>query len=178
MLTAQCGMVLDIHFLDRENGIVCAATESDPAKSNASILRTVDGGLTWREVYRSTRPGESVWKCSFPTREVGYATIRSFNPDPKATGRFVLKTIDGGRTWKEIPLVDDFYSRPQAVAFLTADHGWVGTTGLGFETRDGGESWFRVDLGRSINRIRILESPHGGHVLYAIGQDLYKLRLP
>jgi len=34
-----------------------------------------------------------------------------------------------------------------------------------------------VNLGRSINRIRILESPEGGYVMYAIGQDLYKGRL-
>jgi len=177
-LRPHCGMVLDILFLDADTGVVCAATDADPAKAFASILRTEDGGLSWSEVYRSTRPGESVWKCSFPTRDVGYATIRSFNPDPKATPRFVVKTVDGGRTWKEILLVDDYHCRPQAVAFLTPERGWVGTTASGFETRDGGASWTRVELGRSINRIRIVKAAGGGHVLYAIGQDLCKLRLP
>jgi len=176
-LPKSCGMVLDVKFLDARTGFVCAATDPDPEVSFASILHTVDGGMTWEERYRSKRRGESVWKCSFPTRDVGYATIRSFIPDPAATRRFVLKTVDEGRTWREILLVDDYNSRPQAVTFLTPERGWVGTTARGFETSDGGRTWTPVNLGRSINRIRIVEAPGGGLVLYAIGQDLYKLRL-
>jgi photosystem II stability/assembly factor-like uncharacterized protein len=89
----------------------------------------------------------------------------------------LIKTVDGGLTWREILMTDDYYSRPQAVGFLTADRGWVGTTAGGFETKDGGETWTPVTLGRSINRFRILKAPEGGFVVYAIGQDLYKLRL-
>jgi photosystem II stability/assembly factor-like uncharacterized protein len=177
-LPAACGMVLDVHFFDLDTGVVCAATEPDPATAQASIFRTGDGGSSWTEVYRSTRPGESAWKCAFPANDIGYATIRTFNPDPKATERFVVKTVDGGRTWKEILVVDEFASRPQGIGFLTPDRGWVGTTAGGFETRDGGASWTRVDLGRSINRFRILPSRRGGHVVYAIGQDLCRLRIP
>ena len=177
-LATNCAMVLDVHFFDKNMGIVCAATEADPAVSFASILRTENGGATWTEVYRSSRRGESVWKCSFPTRDTGYATIRSFSADPASTERFVVKTVDGGRTWKEILVVDDFHSRPQGIGFLTADRGWVGTTSLGFETRDGGASWTRVDLGRSINRFRFIRSRKGGTVVYAIGQDLCRLRIP
>lgn len=177
-LPPQCGMVLDLLFLNAETGIVCAATDGDPAVSRASVLRTEDGGLTWSEVYRSARAGESVWKCHFPTRDVGYATIRSFVPDPKPALRYVLKTEDGGRTWREIILTEDLDSRPQAVAFLTPERGWVGTTSGGFETVNGGETWMRADLGRSINRIRIVKSAGGGTVIYAIGRDLCRLRLP
>ena len=176
-LKPYCGMVLDILFVDADTGVVCAATDPDPAKAFASILRTEDGGHTWNEVYRSTRPGESVWKCHFPTRDVGYATIRSFVPDPKAALRYVLKTEDGGRTWREIILTEDLDSRPQGVAFLTPEHGWVGTTSGGFETVNGGETWLRADLGRSINRIRIVNTTGGGAVIYAIGRDLCRLRL-
>jgi photosystem II stability/assembly factor-like uncharacterized protein len=176
-LAGLCGMVLDVAFLDERNGVVCAATGADPAVSFASMLRTADGGRTWSEVYRSNRRGESVWKCSFPTPDVGYATIRPFPPDPKATLRYIVKSVDGGRTWKELFLIDDFYARPQGVGFLTADHGWVGTTTSGFETRDGGESWARVNMGRSINRIRVLPAPGGGHVVYAIGQDLFRMKV-
>jgi hypothetical protein len=129
-------MVLDVLFLTRI-GIVCAATEADPA------TRSVDPshgrrGASWSEVYWSTRPGESVWKCSFPTSK--WATRpsgRSISTRRRPSDSSTLRT---GRTWKEILLVDDFHSRPQAVAFLTPDHGWVGTTASGFETRDGGES--------------------------------------
>jgi photosystem II stability/assembly factor-like uncharacterized protein len=176
-LPKSCGMGLDVKFLDPRTGILCSATDRDPAVSRASIFRTEDGGRTWNEVYRSARPGESVWKCSFPTLEVGYATIRSFVPDPKAALRYVLKTEDGGRTWREIILTEDLDSRPQGVAFLTPEHGWVGTTSGGFETVNGGETWMRADLGRSINRIRIVPSAGGGVVIYAIGRDLCRLRL-
>ena len=88
-----------------------------------------------------------------------------------------MKTVDGGKTWQEIVVVDDFHCRPQAVAFLTPERGWVGTTTSGFETRDGGASWVRTHFGRNVNRIRIVAHPEGGYVVYALGQDLYKLRV-
>lgn len=176
-LAGRCGMVLDVNFFDARTGIVCAASSPNLATAQATLLMTEDGGRTWEERYRSPRPGETVWKCSFPTRDTGYATIRSFDPDPHVTRRYVLKTIDGGRTWREILLVDDFYSRPQAVGFLTPDRGWVGTSDGGFETTDGGATWTRVKMGRSLNRIRFVPTSGGGTVIYAIGRDLYKLRL-
>lgn len=171
------GPILDIKFFSAQVGLVFAGTDADVAKSNALILLTQDGGETWREVYRSTRPYELTWKASFPTREVGYVTIQSYNPDRNVSQRVVAKTMDGGNTWREIPLVDDFAVRQFGVAFIDAQIGWVGTSTTGFETRDGGASWSRVEMGRAVNKIRVVRGARES-VAYAIGVDVYKFAAP
>jgi photosystem II stability/assembly factor-like uncharacterized protein len=172
-LTAQAGAILDVKFFDENTGLVFAATDGDVEKSNGLILLTRDGGQTWKSVYRSTRPFELTWKASFPTREVGYATLQSYNPDKAVTQRYVLKTTDGGQSWQELPLVQDVDVREFGIGFIDANTGWVGTTTTGFQTTDGGATWQRVDMGRAVNKIRLLPTADG-FVGYAIGVDVYK----
>jgi len=57
-LPATCAMVLDVHFLEAKLGFLAAATDANVAKSRAAIFRTEDGGTTWMEAWRSTRPFE------------------------------------------------------------------------------------------------------------------------
>jgi photosystem II stability/assembly factor-like uncharacterized protein len=175
-MSAQCGMILDVKFLDNQNGIISAGTSAKVDEAHALILRTSDGGKTWAKVYESTRPYEITWKSSFPTRQDGFVTIQSYNPDKTVTQRYVAHTSDGGRTWRELPLVNDFAVREFGIAFLTPQVGWVGTSTTGFETRDGGATWKPVNLGRAVNKIRLL--PDGdGFVGYAIGVEVFKLGL-
>ncbi len=68
-------MLLDVHFFNRNEGFLAAASSADVSQSNALILATKDGGKTWKQVYRSQRPFELTWKMSFPSREVGYVTF-------------------------------------------------------------------------------------------------------
>jgi photosystem II stability/assembly factor-like uncharacterized protein len=170
-LSAVAGMILDVKFFDASTGFVFAGTDSDAERSSALILATHDGGDTWTEVYRSTRPLELIWKASFPTREVGYATVLSF--DEKTSQRYVVKTVDGGKTWTELPLVDEA-TETFGIGFADADHGWVGGMREGFATADGGQSWTKVDLGAATNKIRVIPADHG-YVAYAIGVDVHKL---
>lgn len=167
-------MILDIEFTDPDTGFISSASSTNVAESHARILRTTDGGRSWNTVYESARPYEITWKSSFPTRKVGYVTIQNYDPDKSVTKRVVAKTTDGGGTWSEIPLVDDFAVRQFGIGFADENTGWVGTTTTGFETRDGGASWTPVELGRAVNKIRLLRSPEG-LVGYAIGVDVYKL---
>lgn len=173
-LRDRVGPILDVKFFDARVGLVFAGTHADVERSSALILMTRDGGETWREVYRSARPFELTWKASFPTREVGYVTIQSYDPDPSVTQRVVAKTIDGGETWRELPLVDDASVRAFGVGFVDAEVGWVGTSTSGFETRDGGASWRRVELGRAVNKIRVVRSAEEA-AAYAIGVEVFKL---
>lgn len=175
-LGASCGMILDVKFFDAENGLLCAATSPSVEKSNALILTTSDAGKTWTRVYQSTRPYELTWKCSFPTREVGYVTIQSYDPNPKVTQRYVAKTVDGGKTWKEIPLVDDARVREFGVAFVDDTTGWVGAMSGGYYTQDGGATWAPVDMGMAVNKIRILPTADG-FVGYAIGSTVHKVTI-
>jgi photosystem II stability/assembly factor-like uncharacterized protein len=102
-LGADCAMILDVYFQTPEIGLLCAGSDADVSRSNALILRTKDGGKTWKKVYQSTRPYELTWKGSFPTDKTGYVTVQSYNPDKTASQRYVAKTTDGGETWAEIP---------------------------------------------------------------------------
>jgi photosystem II stability/assembly factor-like uncharacterized protein len=172
-LSKYAGAILDVKFFDENTGFIFAGTDSDVEKSNARILMTRDGGQTWTTVYQSTRPFELTWKASFPTRNVGYVTIQNYNPDKSVSKRHIAKTTDGGITWREIDLVDDHAVREFGVGFVDQNTGWVGTSTSGFQTTDGGNTWTRVEMGRAVNKIRVLPTVDG-FVAYAIGADIHK----
>lgn len=173
-LSGSCGMILDIKFFDEKTGIISAGSDASVEKSNALILMTTDGGKKWTKRYQSNRPYELTWKSSFPTRQVGYVTVQSYNPDKTVTRRVVAKTTDGGKTWTEIPLADDFNLREFGIGFIDKNLGWVGGSTTGYETTDGGKTWKPVEMGKAVNKIRLLKTA-GGFVGYAIGVDVYKL---
>lgn len=176
-MTPYTAMILDVKFFDAMNGIVFGASDADVQQSHARILRTDDGGRTWTIAYESKRPFEITWKGSFPTRKVGYATIQSYDPDPANAQRYVAKTTDGGKTWHEIPLDNDATAREFGIGFHDERIGWVGAMNTGYQTTDGGKTWRKVEMGRAVNKIRIV--PDGdGFVGYAIGLDVYKLDVP
>ena len=108
---------------------------------------------------------------------MGYATIQSYNPDPTVTNRFVAKTIDGGRTWSEIPLVSDAKVREFGIAFLDENIGWIGAMPNGFQTTDGGATWQAIEMGNAVNKIRLLKTDTG-HVGYAIGVEVHRIDIP
>lgn len=168
-------MLFDIKMFNKNEGIACAATNADISQSNALLLKTSDGGKSWKKVYQSNRPYETTWKVSFPTPQVGYATIQSYNPDPNVKQQRVAKTIDGGATWVELNLVEDHTAREFGIGFVDEKHGYVGTVNSGFETRDGGLSWAKIDLGRACNKVRIYQSADGKTYGYAIGVNVFKL---
>ncbi len=173
-MNEDCKMLFDIKMFNPKEGFVCAATNEDVTQSNALILYTRDGGKTWEKKYRSERPFETTWKISFPDRKNGYVTIQSYNPDPSVKQQRIAKTTDGGQTWQEIPLCEDAQSREFGIGFIDAEHGFVGTVNSGYETIDGGRNWFKTDMGRAANKIRIYQNP-SGYNLIAIGVNIYRL---
>jgi photosystem II stability/assembly factor-like uncharacterized protein len=174
-MNPHCGMILDVKFRDAMTGFICAASSADLEQANAVILRTADGGATWQTVYRSARRFENVWKMHWAGAKTGYASVQSYDPD--ATRRVIVKTVDGGKSWRELALVDDAKVREFGIGFATEKHGFVGTTTGGFETRDGGRNWARSDMGRAVNKIRVIRRADGGLRLFAIGVDVYRLDL-
>lgn len=170
-----CKMLFDIKMFNAREGIACAATSADVTQSHALILSTSDGGKTWTKCYESKRPYELTWKASFPTRKVGHVTIQSYNPDTTVVQQRIAKTTDGGKTWKELPLVKNAKAREFGVGFLDEKHGWVGTMAGGFETRDGGATWKPVEMGKAVNKIRIHRRADGTPWGYAIGVDVLRL---
>ena len=125
------------------------------ASTHNQIIRTTDGGLTWKPVLDCglklnvggvTRAVScSIETIDFPSTRVGYALGGS----PGVPGVFQAKTEDGGTTWTvSLPLPDDhgpalqarFTDETTGVACLwggkiarTTDGGrtWIGTAGAG-----------------------------------------------
>ncbi|MCC6477873.1 MAG: hypothetical protein IT552_01505 [Sphingomonadaceae bacterium] len=176
-LSEHAGMILDVKFHDPKTGFVCASGVSATGEGDAVMLMTRDGGKSWKPVWRSKRKLENVWKMSWPSRKVGYATVQSYD-EAAGNRRVVIKTVDGGKSWKEILLVDEAGIREFGVGFVDTMRGWVGTSKGGFETRDGGKSWQRIEFGRAVNKIRVVPGPSGGKRLFAIGVDVHRLNLP
>jgi photosystem II stability/assembly factor-like uncharacterized protein len=175
-MSAHAGMILDVTFFDENTGLVFAATNVDPAQAEGLVLRTEDGGKTWREVYSSGRPYELIWKASFPNSgDTGYATVQSY--DPERATQLVIRSDDKGRTWREIEIAQDKAARQFGIGFVNADVGFVGTAAGGFATRDGGKSWSRAPIARAANKFQAVPTDSGTRV-YAIGTEVQAIDLP
>ena len=185
-LPPQVAMILDVKFLDPSTGFVFAGTDPDAAKSHGLIAKTVDGGRTWKTVYESKRMYELTWKGTFPSRRVGYATLQNYSAqaarDP-ATGvtadpkRYVVKTEDGGDTWRELPMVDDPKVQEFGIAFVDEQRGWVGAAPTGFATTDGGATWIpQPEMPVAANKLRVVRDGDKATV-WAIGLDVRRLEL-
>jgi photosystem II stability/assembly factor-like uncharacterized protein len=169
-------MLFDIYMFNSKKGVACGATDSDISKSNALMLSTLDGGRTWKETFRSSRPFETTWKVSFPTPKIGYTTLQSYNPDTNYSQQHFVKTTDGGQTWTEMPLVKDIGARPFGIGFINEKEGFIGTMRSGFQTKDSGKTWAKVELGKAANKFRIV--PYNNRKrMYAIGVNIYRLDL-
>jgi len=176
-LNAVTGAILDVKFLDEATGFIAGASKANINESSARILKTTDGGKTWRVVFESARPWEITWNLAFPSAKVGYASLQSYNPDQTVTARYVLKTTDGGESWVEQPLIEDHAFRAFGIGFVDERRGWIGGVANGLETEDGGATWRPVALGRAVNKIRIV--PDGAkRRVFAIGADVHRLDLP
>jgi photosystem II stability/assembly factor-like uncharacterized protein len=176
-LSALTGMILDVKFVDERTGFICGASSSNPRESNAVILKTSDGGATWRRVFVGTRAWEITWKTAWPTRRTGYVTLQSYDPDKAVSKRYVARTTDGGETWTELPVIDSHPWRAFGIAFLDERTGWIGGSTTGVQTRDGGLTWAPVEMGKAVNKIRVVRRPAGTEV-YAIGTELSRMTLP
>lgn len=176
-MSNYCSALYDIKMFDKHTGLACASTGEDLDKSHACILYTDDGGATWKKVYESKRPYENSWKLFFPSKQVGYATIQSYDPDTTATTQHFIKTTNGGKKWKENALCNDYKARSFGVGFIDENIGFIGTMNSGYQTNNGGKSWKKIDLGKACNKIRIVKKPDGVVYGYAIGVNVFKLGL-
>jgi photosystem II stability/assembly factor-like uncharacterized protein len=168
-------MFFDIKMFDKNEGFACTASSAKMNDNHGRIIYTKDGGKTWKTVYESKRPFEITWKCSFPTRKIGYVTLQSYNPDSSVAEQHIVKTTNGGKKWKEEVLCIDHKARPFGVGFIDEKTGFVGTANSGYQTVDGGKTWQKINLGYATNKIRISKNRAGRLYGYAIGVNVFKL---
>lgn len=164
---------VDVHFFDRDRGLIGAGrgVGNSPEEQQASrtvVLATEDGGRTWEERFVGSAEGSWAWKMSFPSPDVGYVATQG----PSAGG-IVLKTEDGGRTWSEIVVPGAPDGGFWGLGFATPERGWVGVDGGGvMETNDGGLTWTGEDWAedQTLNRFRMLTPDLG----FAVGARVFR----
>lgn len=158
--------LVEILFQDENIGYA-----SGQNQKGGVILKTIDGGITWTEIFNTNIPGEYVWKLELlrTNPNIVFGAVESVAPH---LGK-LLKSTDKGLSWisKELP-----YTSIQAVGFITENHGWMGGyTQFGssmpfLETIDGGDTWNEIKVGSNLNRIFILSD----QLAYASGTTIYK----
>lgn len=84
-----------ISGFDASTAIAMAAGEAE--KGFAKIIKTTDGGKTWRTAFQTTEKGVFLDCLKFVDKKIGYVL-----GDPLNNKSYVLKTIDGGNSWQRI----------------------------------------------------------------------------
>jgi photosystem II stability/assembly factor-like uncharacterized protein len=128
-----------VFFIDQNRGWA--------AGGKGTLLRTEDGGKTWKTTYTSV--DDVVRDIFFVDEQNGWLVCEAnvyrlkFNDDPRA---YLLKTTDGGNKWTRVDIkgfeVDAILLR---AVFSRGGRGWAfGEGGAIFTTRDAGETWVRL----------------------------------
>jgi hypothetical protein len=99
------------------------------------VLKTVDGGATWNEVFNFGSMGEhysTVTCLSFVDDNNGFM----------ATQNYFYKTTDGGVTWDSLPYTVHNGMVFQDIYFFSAGYGYgCDAQGGIYKTLDGGNTW-------------------------------------
>ena len=160
-MSSYANALVEVLFLDELTGFA-AGRDSN----GGIILKTIDGGLTWSEIYNTNVSGEYVWKLQTleGNSNIIFGAVSSIAP---YNGK-LIKSVDGGQTWLSFESVE---TDIQTVGFITENHGWMGGHTTGFhETLDGGLTWNNLNIGNNLNRIFIINST----TAFAAGTTIYK----
>ena len=99
----------DIEAFDENTAIIMGIAEP------AYILKTTDGGSTWKMVYENKTKGMFLDAMDFSTPLHGLVVGDPINHKP-----FVAETLDGGNTWKEKLFVAPHVKTDSGEAFFAA----------------------------------------------------------
>lgn len=119
----------------------------------AFFFKTIDGGKNWKRKYMNRDPKIFFDGFAFYDEDNGIAFS-----DPIDGRFFIVKTKDGGDTWREIPTMNippvlknegGFAASGTAISIFGKDLVWIGTGGGDrsriFFSQDAGENWRAVD---------------------------------
>lgn len=150
-----CPLLLEIAGVEAVGGRLFAAGNLHTGQATlwSLLLMSDDGGKTWTEPYARQR-GVALDMVQFVDFENGW--VSGHLAGALARDPFLLRTSDGGKTWRRSPLYRD-----SAAAFIeqfwfeTKDQGTMIVNRRGsatgryqrLETRDGGATWMLRETG-------------------------------
>jgi photosystem II stability/assembly factor-like uncharacterized protein len=131
-----------------------------------TVVRTADGGLTWRDAGPPGLSGQGLRAAFYSARDAWVTWSRPFHPAWPVT----YKTTDAGRTWTRMGSIGIRAIGASAPDMVTGRLGWV-TAGLGaaagssgmalFRTVDGGARWQLAELTTGHGRLARGAIPFG-----------------
>lgn len=134
-----------MQFVDNEIGYASGGTSWDSYNSGI-MVKTTDGGNTWKPLFAKQK---SIIGMSFVSADIGYIVIDLHEGnviETFKTGAELLKTNDGGKTWKSITnkINEEYNVMPYQCYFADEKHGFL--CGAGYEnkilsTSNGGRTW-------------------------------------
>jgi photosystem II stability/assembly factor-like uncharacterized protein len=160
---------IDVCFIAQDTGFITGAYISPGFnKMMSAVVKTTDGGLSWKRVFVDSVIGGRIWKIQALSSQVLFGSIEPYyNSDTVA----MIKSTDGGNSWA---VIGTGFRSPahitQGVGFINEKHGWIGGQYHGlYETWDGGQTWISVNFGDDFNRFFVLDEKH----VYAGGKEIY-----
>ncbi len=151
-------ILMDIGFPQGQSQTGYAVGESLTYGGEGVILKSTDGGSTWK---RLTAPGiPGLEAMSFVDLQTGYAA---------GWDDYVVKTADGGTTWETITVTGRM-STVVDIEFRDPNHGVLLEGANVHVTHDGGRTW---DLGTGLERGCFEVTFVDERMLFAAGNDGY-----
>lgn len=138
-----------VNNLREINGLATTVAEVDFITSSVGYtaggfgqsLKTTDGGKSWKRIYDSA-PYNAVSVKSL-SENIVILHLVSSNTSSGYTNGFLVRSIDGGTTWRQITNPADF--KVYGYQFLDALNGYVsGLDGKFYVTNDGGLNWTEI----------------------------------
>ena len=144
--------LVDVAFVSDDVGFITGMGLSETAGNGPPvILKTIDGGKSWRNVYRNDDGRGLVWKLFPVSPGLIYASLQSHDGAYR-----VAKSTDGGDTWVTTTVTTGRTEHlwVQAIGFVDEKIGFIGGFFQGmWATIDGGATWNRVAVPHgTINR--------------------------
>ncbi|HEY3331682.1 MAG TPA: YCF48-related protein [Capsulimonadaceae bacterium] len=134
-------------------GLYCRGRERWLLQGQNGAWHSNDSGETWRKEdfgVSGFQPSNIAIPADTGTTG-GFAiyVLGAVTSNPKSPARLLVKSDNGGMTWRkiELPQPDKLYFWRQPISFATSTHGWIGAAdGSIIETRDGGATWTNRNL--------------------------------
>ena len=144
--------LVDVAFVSDDVGFIGGMAKEPAGQGPAVILKTVDGGKSWRSVYKHDGGRGFAWKLFPVSRTLIYAALQSHDGVYR-----IAKSTDGGDTWATIVVHSGRTEHlwVQAIGFLDEKVGFIAGFFQGmWATTDGGLTWSRVPVPHgTFNRI-------------------------
>jgi len=169
------GWPRDVEFVDRWHGWIEVELSAKQGKSaEAAVLRTSDGGLSWRS---TSIPRVSIYQGGLFFLDTHKGWFVGAKRDLRVP--VVLRTQDGGATWRRVQATQQLVTLT-SIVFVDSRRGWIsgydnqhiGTPTAALSTRDGGRTWRTVtsDTAPHSNLVR-LDARH----LWSLGERGYNV---